>query len=172
MDVTTTTPWIDVASESLVGSETEAPAEPVFGVSAQDLLRYDCGELLRQAGLRPTRQRLMLGEFLFSKGGRHVTADMIYTEAAAANMPISRATVYNTLNQFTEAGLLRQIGVDGSKSFFDTNPGAHHHFFVDHEDRLLDVPEPGVEIEQLPQPLPGYEISGVDVIVHLRRKQG
>ena len=172
MDVTTTTPWIDVASESLVGSEAEAPAEPVFGVSAQDLLRYDCGELLRQAGLRPTRQRLMLGEFLFSNGGRHVTADMIYTEAAAANMPISRATVYNALNQFTEAGLLRQIGVDGSKSFFDTNPGAHHHFFVDQEDRLLDVPEPGVEIEQLPQPLPGYEISGVDVIVHLRRKQG
>ena len=84
-----------------------------------------------EAGLRPTRQRLMLGEFLFSKGGRHVTADMIYTEAAEANMQISRATVYNTLNQFTEVGLLRQIGVDGSKSFFDTNPTAHHHFFVD-----------------------------------------
>lgn len=136
------------------------------------LFRYDCSDLLRQAGLRPTRQRLMLGGFLFSRGGRHVTADMIYTEAAEANMQISRATVYNTLNQFTEAGLLRQIGVDGSKSFFDTNPSAHHHFFVDHEDRLLDVPEPGVEIDTLPQPLPGYEIAGVDVIVHLRRKQG
>jgi len=114
----------------------------------------------------------MLGEFLFSKGGRHVTADMIYTEAAEANLQISRATVYNTLNQLTDAGLLRQIGVDGSKSFFDTNPTRHHHFFVDHEDRLLDVPAPGVEIDQLPQPLPGYEIAGVDVIVHLRRKQG
>ncbi len=112
----------------------------------------------------------MLGEFLFSKGGRHVTADMLYAEAVEANMQISRATVYNTLNQFTDAGLLRQIGVDGSKSFFDTNPAAHHHFFVDHEDRLLDVPEPGVEIDRLPEPLPGYEISGVDVIVHLRRK--
>jgi Fur family iron response transcriptional regulator len=159
MDLTTTTPWIEIASEPLDGDE-------------QNLLRYDCSDLLRQAGLRPTRQRLMLGEFLFSNGGRHVTADMIYTEAAAADMPISRATVYNTLNQFTEAGLLRQIGVDGSKSFFDTNPTAHHHFFVDHEDRLLDVPDPGHEIELLPQPLPGYEISGVDVIVHLRRKQG
>jgi Fur family iron response transcriptional regulator len=166
MDVTT------IALEPFASVETEAPEEPVFGVSEYDPLLYDCGDLLRGAGLRPTRQRLMLGEFLFSKGGRHVTADMIYTEAAAANMHISRATVYNTLNQFTEVGLLRQIGVDGSKSFFDTNPSAHHHFFVDHEDRLFDVPEPGVLIETLPQPLPGYEIARVDVIVHLRRKAG
>jgi len=168
MDLTTTTPWIEIASESLAagGAETLPAAGP------ENLFSYDCSDLLRQAGLRPTRQRLLLGEFLFSKGGRHVTADMIYTEAAAANMPMSRATVYNTLNQLTQAGLLRQIGVDGSKSFFfDTNPSPHHHFFVDREDRLLDVPAPGVEIEPLPQPLPGYEIAGVDVVVHLRRKQ-
>ena len=171
MDLTTT-PWIDVSSESLAGNETEAAAEFMFEAGEEHLFQQDRIDLLRQAGLRPTRQRLLLGEFLFSKGGRHVTADMIYTEAVAANLQISRATVYNTLNQFTEAGLLRQIGVDGSKSFFDTNPGAHHHFFVDHEDRLLDVPAPGVEIDQLPEPLPGYEISRVDVIVHLRRKQG
>lgn len=150
----------------------EAVAEGTFEAGEENGLQYDCSDLLRRAGLRPTRQRLMLGELLFSRGGRHVTADMIYTEAAEANLQISRATVYNTLNQFTEAGLLRQIGIDGSKSFFDTNPGAHHHFFVDGEDRLLDVPDPGVEIDALPQPLPGYEVVGVDVIVHLRRKQG
>jgi len=166
MDITT------MAPESFAGVEMEAPPEPVFGVGEHGLLQYDCSDLLRRHGLRPTRQRLMLGEFLFARGGRHVTADMIYTEAAAANIHMSRATVYNTLNQFTEAGLLRQIGVDGTKSFFDTDPTAHHHFFVDHEDRLLDVPEPGVLIDTLPQPLPGYEIAGVDVIVHLRRKQG
>jgi Fur family iron response transcriptional regulator len=172
MDLTTTTPWIEIASEPLAAGGTDTQPEAALDEDEQSLLQYDCSDLLRQAGLRPTRQRLMLGEFLFSSAGRHVTADMIYTEAAAANMPVSRGTVYNTLNQFTEAGLLRQIGVDGSKSFFDTNPTAHHHFFVDHEDRLLDVPAPGVEIEQLPQPLPGYEVVGVDVIVHLRRKQG
>ncbi len=172
MDVTTTTPWIDAPSEPPAGSEMEAAAELLFGAGEEHLFPQECVDRLRQAGLRPTRQRLMLGQFLFSSGGRHVTADMIYTEAAEANLQISRATVYNTLNQFTEAGLLRQIGVDGSKSFFDTNPGAHHHFFVDHEDRLLDVPAPGVLIETLPQPLPGYEVSRVDVIVHLRRKQG
>jgi Fur family iron response transcriptional regulator len=166
MDLATT------ALESFVSVEMEAGPEPAFGVGDHDLLQYDCSDLLRRRGLRPTRQRLLLGELLFSRGGRHVTADMIYTEAAAANNHMSRATVYNTLNQFTEVGLLRQIGVDGTKSFFDTNPTAHHHFFVDHEDRLLDVPEPGVLIDTLPQPLPGYEIAGVDVIVHLRRKQG
>jgi len=171
MDLTTTT-WIDVSSDPLAASETETQSESALDKERQKRLPYDCSDVLRQAGMRPTRQRLMLGGFLFAKGGRHVTADMIYTEAAAANMPISRATVYNTLNQFTEAGLLRQIGIDGSKSFFDTNPGAHHHFFVDHEDRLLDVPAPGVEIEHLPEPLPGYEIARVDVILHLRRKQG
>jgi Fur family iron response transcriptional regulator len=160
---------VDVTATSLLGENpsgpcVEADREVPFGASE------DCTELLCRAGLRPTRQRLMLAEFLFSKGGRHVTADMLYVEAVEADMQISRATVYNTLNQLTDAGLLRQIGVDGSKSFFDTNPTGHHHFFVDQEDRLLDVPEPGVLFDALPQPLPGYEISDVDVIVHLRRK--
>ncbi len=156
---------------SSAGAEAEALSEPIFGESEMDLFQHACVDLLRGAGLRPTRQRLMLAEFLFSKGRRHVTAERLHAEAVDANMQISMATVYNTLNQFTDAGLLRQIGVDGSKSFFDTNATTHHHFFVDQEDRLLDIPEPGVEIDELPQPLPGYEISRVDVVVHLRRKQ-
>jgi Fur family transcriptional regulator, iron response regulator len=171
MDVTTTTILAEDTSEPFADAETEVPHELTMGTKEDTLIRHDCVDLLRQAGLRPTRQRLMLGAFLFSKAGRHVTAEMLHAEAVEANMQISMATVYNTLNQFTEAGLLRQIGVDGSKSFFDTNPSIHHHFFVDHEDRLFDVPEPGVVIDQLPQPLSGYQISRVDVIVHLRRKQ-
>ncbi len=166
MDVTTKVPWAEINSEPFVDAGMEMPSEPAI-----ETMEYDCVDLLRRAGLRPTRQRVMLGVFLFAKGGRHVTAEMLHAEAVDADMQISMATVYNTLNQFTDVGLLRQIGVDGSKSFFDTNPTTHHHFYVDHEDRLLDVPEPGVEIDQLPQPLPGYEISRVDVIVHLRRKQ-
>jgi len=166
MDMTTKTPWIDNRSEPFVDAGMHVQPEPAIETG-----EYDCVDLLRRAGLRPTRQRMALGTFLFAKGGRHITAEMLHAEAVEANMQISMATVYNTLNQFTDVGLLRQIGVDGSKSFFDTNPTTHHHFYVDHEDRLLDVPEPGVEIDQLPQPLPGYEISRVDVIVHLRRKQ-
>lgn len=130
---------------------------------------FDCADLLRRHGLRPTRQRLMLGRLLFGAGGRHLTAEMLHAEATANDMAISLATVYNTLHQFTRAGMLRQIGVDGSKSFFDTNPGCHHHFFVAGEDRLFDTPS-GVVVEKLPAPLPGYEISSIDVVIHLRRK--
>lgn len=159
-----------VGAEPFAGSEPDAAAESLFEVGERIPFADGCADLLAQAGLRATRQRLMLGALLFSGGGRHVTADMVYAEAIEAGMPMSRATVYNTLNQFTEAGLLKQIGVDGSKSYFDSNPTSHHHFFVDQEERLFDVPDPGVLIETLPEPLPGYEIARVDVIVHLRRK--
>jgi Fur family iron response transcriptional regulator len=163
MDVTTKMPWI--------GNGTEPFGDAGIQEPAIDTREYGYFDLLRRAGLRPTRQRMVLAAFLFAGGGRHVTAEMLYAEAVGSSLQISLATVYNTLNQFTDAGLLRQIGVDGSKSFFDSNPTTHHHFYVDQEDRLLDVPEPGVEIDLLPEPLPGYEISRVDVIVHLRRKQ-
>jgi Fur family iron response transcriptional regulator len=126
--------------------------------------------LLRDVSLRPTRQRMALGWILFSKGGRHVTAEMLHEEAARANISVSLATVYNTLNQFTEAGLLRQIGVDGVKSYFDTDPTAHDHFFVENEDMLLDIPEDGVVLGKLPDAPDGYEIARVDVVVRLRRK--
>jgi Fur family iron response transcriptional regulator len=130
----------------------------------------DYEALLRDVNLRPTRQRMALGWILFSKGGRHITAEMLHEEATRAKIPVSLATVYNTLNQFTEAGLLRQIGVDGVKSYFDTDPSAHDHFFVDGEDKLMDIPEEGVVLDKLPEAPEGYEIARVDVVVRLRRK--
>ena len=93
----------------------------------------DLRDRLRRAGLRPTRQRLSLGWLLFGRGDRHLTAEMLYDEAMRAKVPVSLATVYNTLHQFTEAGLLRQLAVDGSKAYFDTNPSEHHHFFLEEE---------------------------------------
>ena len=129
----------------------------------------DCRALLGRAGLRPTRQRLTLGLLLFSGGGRHVTAEMLHTEALNVKVRLSLATVYNTLRQFTEAGLLRRIGPDGAKSFFDTDASVHPHFYLEDEGALLDIPEDFV-LEQMPEALPGHEISGLDVIIHLRRK--
>lgn len=164
-------PWVEEFLEARPGPEREMQPKRMFGSEDSNLIRQDCADLLRRSGLRPTQQRLLLVECLFSKDGRHVAADTLYMEATSAGTNVSLATVYNTLKLFTEVGLLRRIGVDGTKSYFDTNPTGHHHFFMEQENRLLDVPEPGVLIDTLPQPLPGYEIASVDVVVHLRRKQ-
>ena len=123
---------------------------------------------LRQAGLRPTRQRMSLAELLFGRGNRHLSAENLHEEAMLQRVPVSLATVYNTLHQFTEAGLLREVAVDGSKTYFDTNTSDHHHFFVEDENVVLDIPV-GVDVSRIPEPPPGYEISRVDVVVRLRR---
>jgi Fur family iron response transcriptional regulator len=131
---------------------------------------HDVKALLRSVGLRPTRQRMSLGWILFGKGDRHVTAEMLYEEASNAKVPVSLATVYNTLHQFTQVGLLRQVAVDGSKTYFDTNATEHHHFFVEGANALLDIPEAEVIVGKMPAPPEGYEIAKIDVVVRLRKK--
>jgi Fur family iron response transcriptional regulator len=124
---------------------------------------------LRKADLRPTRQRVALGWLLFSKGNRHVTAEQIHAEARGAKLPVSLATVYNTLRQFTDAGLLNEIRVEGAKAFYDTNPTPHHHFLIEDTGELVDIPAAGVALADLPQPPEGCEIAGVEVVVRVRR---
>ena len=133
---------------------------------------HDVKERLQQVSLRPTRQRMALAWILFVKGDRHVTAEMLYEEATRAQMRVSLATVYNTLHQFTDAGLLRQVAVDASKTYFDTNNSAHHHFFVEDTNDLIDIPPTDVLVGTIPTPPEGYEIIRIDVVVRLRRKQG
>jgi Fur family iron response transcriptional regulator len=126
--------------------------------------------MLYEVGLRPTRQRMALGWMLFGKGDRHVTAEMLYEEAVRAKVPVSLATIYNTLHQFTVVGLLRQVTVDGSKTYFDTNVTPHHHFFIEGENDLVDIALSEVVLAKTPTPPEGYEISRVDVVVRLQRK--
>ncbi len=126
---------------------------------------------LRSSGMRPTRQRISLGWLLFAKGDRHITAELLYDEALKAKVPVSLATVYNTLHQFTEAGLLREVPVDGSKTFFDTNVSDHHHFFIESDSGLIDIPGAQIEVGSLPQIPDGMEVTRVDVIVRLRAKK-
>jgi Fur family transcriptional regulator, iron response regulator len=124
---------------------------------------------LRAAGLRPTRQRVALAEILFAAGDRHVSAEALHGEAVAARVPVSLATVYNTLNQFTEAGLLREVAIEGDRSYFDTNTSNHFHYFIEGEDRLQDIGSEDIAINGLP-PLPaGTVIDRVDVIVRLKK---
>lgn len=122
---------------------------------------------LTGAGLRPTRQRLGLARLLFEGCDRHVTAEQLHGEAMAADLRVSLATVYNTLNQFTAAGLLREVVVEAGKSYFDTNTSDHHHFFLENTARLEDIPADHLVVQNLPRPPQGTRIARVDVIVRL-----
>lgn len=125
---------------------------------------------LREAGLRPTRQRLVLAGLLFGGQDRHVTAEQLHQEALAQGAKISLATIYNALNQFTAAKLLREVAIEGAKTYFDTNTADHFHFYLENEGTLMDIENPGVTVEGLPLAPQGKRISRIDVIVRLRER--
>ncbi|MGB7285804.1 MAG: iron response transcriptional regulator IrrA [Salaquimonas sp.] len=156
-------------------------SEKAVSASGEDALGFcpvekACGEChsncktLRDAGLRPTRQRVALADLLFSKGDRHISAEVLFEEASGANIAVSLATIYNTLHQFTEAGLLKAISIDSSKTYFDTNTGDHHHFFLEDTQEVIDMPEGLISVANLPAPPEGTEIASIDVVVRVRRK--
>lgn len=124
---------------------------------------------LREARLRPTRQRVALAELLFRGGDRHVTAEAVHSEATQSGVKVSLATVYNTLHQFTEAGLLRQVTVDAARFYFDTNTGAHQHFFCEDDGELIDIPGETIAVAGIPVPPKGMTVDRVDVVVRLKR---
>ena len=124
-------------------------------------------DLLRAHGLRPTRQRVDLARLLFTGCDRHVTAEQLFAEASAAGAQVSLATVYNTLNQFTAAGLLREVVVQPGRSYFDTNCSDHHHFFHERRGQLVDIDGAGVAVVNLPAAPAGSRVARVDVIVRL-----
>jgi Fur family iron response transcriptional regulator len=123
---------------------------------------------LRGVGLRPTRQRLALARLLLDGGDRHVSAEALHQEAQDAGFKISLATIYNTLHQFTQAGLLREVVVEPGRSYFDTNISDHHHFFYSDSGSLQDIPGDQVTMDLLPEAPEGTKIDRVDVIVRLR----
>lgn len=122
---------------------------------------------LRVAGLRPTRQRIALGRLLFEGGDRHVTAEMLHQEAQLADVRVSLATVYNTLNQFRDVGLLREIVVDSQRCYFDTNTTDHHHFFFEETSQLADISSEHIVVSALPEAPEGTEIKRIDVVVRV-----
>jgi Fur family iron response transcriptional regulator len=123
---------------------------------------------LREAGLRPTRQRLGLARLLFENGDRHVTAEQLHGEAASANLRVSLATIYNTLNQFTDAGLMREVMVEPGRSYYDTNTTDHHHFFHEATGHLQDIPVDAISVGDVPEPPAGTRVERVDIIVRVK----
>ena len=126
---------------------------------------------LKAAGLRPTRQRLALAQALFGPEARHVTAEQLHGEARAAGAHISLATVYNTLHQFTAAGLLREVLVEPGRVYFDTNTGPHHHFYHEDSGDIVDIADSDVMFARLPRVPAGQEIAAVDVVIRVRRNR-
>jgi Fur family iron response transcriptional regulator len=124
---------------------------------------------LRAAGLRSTRQRVALADLLFQNGHRHLTAESLHAEAVEAGISVSLATVYNTLNQFTEAGMLRQVAVDAERSYFDTNAGSHQHFYIEEDRTLIDIPDDMIAMASVPSPPKGTAIDRIDVVIRIRR---
>lgn len=127
-------------------------------------------EWLARGGLRPTRQRLALAALLVGDGeDRHVTAESLFALAAGAGERVSLATVYNTLRAFCEAGLMNEVVVDGSKSYFDTRMDEHPHFYWEDTGRLTDAPAEELRIEGLPEAPAGMHVARVDVVIRLKR---
>lgn len=129
----------------------------------------DASLRLRKAGLRPTRQRLELAGLLFQGGDRHLTAETLHAAAQETGIKVSLATVYNTLHQFTQAGLLSQVVVDAARSYFDTNTGDHQHFYCEDENQLIDIPGDAISVAGVPTPPKGTTIERVDVVIRVRR---
>jgi Fur family iron response transcriptional regulator len=126
-------------------------------------------ELLRRAKLRPTRQRMALAQLLFqgAEGHRHITAEQLHAEAKSRGVAVSLATVYNALHQFTTAGLLREVVVDATRSYFDTNAADHHHFYFEETGALADIPHDAVAVTMMPKPPSGTAVKRVDVIIRV-----
>lgn len=127
---------------------------------------------LREAGLRPTRQRMILGWLLFAGGDRHVSAEALFGEVNRVKGHLSLATVYNTLNQFRDSGLIRQVPTSGGRAVYDTNTGDHHHYLVENDGTIFDLPEGEVELLARPKAPEGYRVVGVDVVVRLEKVSG
>ena len=123
--------------------------------------------MLRDAGLRPTRQRVALARLLFVGAHRHVTPEALFNEVQARGADISLATVYNALHQFRDAGLVREVTLDSGRLWFDTNAGPHHHFFIEGTGALIDIPKDSVDVVT-PAPPRGFAVSAVDVMVRLK----
>lgn len=128
------------------------------------------GAWLEKGGLRPTRQRQALAALLVGDGAdRHVTAESLHEESMKSDSAVSLATVYNTLRAFCEAGLLREVTVDGHKSYFDTRLDEHAHYYWEDSGRLTDAPSGSFRVGGFPKAPEGARIARVDVIVRLQR---
>ncbi|WP_310620453.1 Fur family transcriptional regulator [Flexibacterium corallicola] len=132
-----------------------------------DRVNFDTVELLRKAGLRPTKQRRTIAHHLFKGQHRHVDAATLHEEACCYGENIALATIYNILHDFERVQLIRRVAVSAERTWYDTDTGDHRHYYIGEEDRIMDCPEGNLELGTLADPPSGYTIKSVDIVIHL-----
>jgi Fur family transcriptional regulator, iron response regulator len=129
-----------------------------------------CGRTLAKIGIRPTAPRVWIAALLLA-APQHLSAEQIIAALAASGRRVSKATVYNTLKLFASSGLIRQLTIDDSRAWYDSNTGAHYHFHDSESGALIDVPVPEVEFSRLPQTPDGMEVESIDLVIRLRKRR-
>lgn len=137
--------------------------------ASSEAVATNCQQRMADCGIRPTAQRVRIATLLLCEP-QHLSAEQILASLRASGARVSKATVYNTLNLFASRGLIRQLSVDGTRAWFDSNVDAHYHFHDVSSGALIDVPVPDVEFSRLPPPPPGTEVEGIDLVIRLRKK--
>ena len=122
---------------------------------------------IESSGIRPTKQRRVLAKILFEKGNRHVSADELFHDVKKEDRKISMATVYNTLKQFTNLGLVREVVVDQNKSLYCTNHKSHYHLYIEDEGKIVDIPTKNIDLN-IPSIPACLQLYNIDVIVRIR----
>ena len=122
---------------------------------------------IEESGIRPTKQRRVLAKLLFQKGDRHISAENLFDEVKKEDRKISMATIYNTLKQFTNLGLIREIVVDKNKSLYDTNNKPHYHLYIEDEGKIHDIPTNNINLD-LPSVPACLTLHNIDIIVRVR----
>ena len=124
---------------------------------------------LTRSGVRPTAQRLRIASLLLGRP-QHLSAEQVLAGLRSAGLRVSKATIYNTLNLFAASGLIRQLSVGSDRCWFDSNTDAHYHFHDLDSGALMDVALSDVEFQRLPEPPPGMQVDGIELVIRLRRR--
>jgi len=122
---------------------------------------------LKKNNIRPTKQRIILAKLLFEKGRRHISAEDLYDEVKKDDRKISLATIYNTLKQFSNIGLIREIVVDQNKSLYCTSNESHYHLYIENEGKIVDIPTKNIDLN-IPSMPACLKLHNIDVIVRVR----
>ena len=122
---------------------------------------------LEKNGIRATKQRRVLAKLIFDKGKRHISAENLFDEVKKEERKISMATVYNTLKQFTNLGLIREIVVDQNKSLYCNNNQSHYHLYIEDEGKVIDIPTKNIDLD-IPSIPACLQLHDIDVIVRIR----